>query len=135
LSQDSLSVNNSEKIELLISLIKLKVNNENQEARVVIIDNLATFVNLKDQFLFYKENLNNDFKIFLRNLNIYNLHKALEMSFLESIDFFIKELKMDLNNTDPYILFFREIIFEQVSQKKNNENEFLSFWKKNQHKN
>ena len=130
LSQDSLSVNNSEKIELLISLIKLKVNNENQEARVIIIDNLATFVNLKDQFLFYKENLNNDFKIFLRNLNIYNLHKALEMSFLESVDFFIKELKMDLNNTDPYILFFREIIFEQVSQKKNNENEFLSFWKK-----
>jgi ATP-dependent exoDNAse (exonuclease V) beta subunit len=118
LSQDSLSVNNSEKIELLISLIKLKVNNENQEARVIIIDNLAAFVNLKDQFLFYKENLNNELKTFLGNLNVFNLHKALEMSFLESIDFFIKELKMDLNNTDPYILFFREIIFEQVSQKK-----------------
>ena len=130
LSQDSLSINNSEKIELLLSLIKLKVNNENQEARAIAIDNLAAFVNLEDQFLFYKENLNNDFKTFLRNLNVYNLHKALEMSFLESVDFFIKELKMDLNNTDPYILFFREIIFEQVSKKKNNEKEFLSFWKK-----
>ena len=130
LSQDSLSINNSEKIELLLSLIKLKVNNENQEARAIIIDNFAPFVDPKDQFLFYKENLNNDFKSFLRNLNVYSLYKALEMSFLESVDFFIKELKMDLNNTDPYILFFREIIFEQVSKKKNNEKEFLSFWKK-----
>ena len=130
LSQDSLSINNSEKIELLLSLIKLKVNNENQEARAIIIDNFAPFIDPKDQFLFYKENLNNDFKSFLRKLNIYSLYKALEMSFLESVDFFIKELKMDLNNTDPYILFFREIIFEQVSKKKNNEKEFLSFWKK-----
>ena len=52
------------------------------------------------------------------------------MSFLESVDFFIKELRIDLSNTDPYVLFFREIIFEQVSQNKNNEKEFLSFWQK-----
>ena len=38
---------------------------------------------------------------------------------------------MDLSNTDPYILFFREVIFEQVSQNKNNEKEFLIFWKQN----
>lgn len=38
---------------------------------------------------------------------------------------------MDLSNTDPYILFFREVIFEQVSQNKNNEKEFLVFWKQN----
>ena len=56
------------------------------------------------------------------------------MSFLESVDFFIKELNMDLSNTDPYILFLREVIFEQVSQNKNNEKEFLIFWKKNNKK-
>ena len=35
LSEDSLSINNSEKIKQLISLIKLKVNSKNQEARTI----------------------------------------------------------------------------------------------------
>ena len=131
LSQDSLSIDNSEKIELLINLIKLKDNNSNQEARAILIGNFANLVKPKDLFVFYKENLNNELKRFLKNLNIFSLYKAFEISFLESVDFFIKELQMDLSNTDPYILFFREVIFEQVSQNKNNEKEFLVFWKKN----
>ena len=131
LSQDSLSIDNSEKVELLINLIKLKDDNNNQEARAVIIGNFANLVKPKDLFVFYKENLNNELKRFLKNLNIFSLYKAFEISFLESVDFFIKELQMDLSNTDPYILFFREVIFEQVSQNKNNEKEFLVFWKQN----
>ena len=131
LSQDSLSINNSKKIELLINLIKLKVDNNNQEARAILIGKFATLVQPKDLFVFYKENLKNEFKRFLKNLNIFSLYRAFEMSFLESVDFFIKELNMDLSNTDPYILFLREVIFEQVSQNKNNEKEFLIFWKKN----
>ena len=115
---------------MLINLIKLKVNNSNQEARAVIIDNFAALVKPKDMFVFYKENLKNEFENFLENLKIFRLYKAFEMSFLESVDFFIKELRIDLSNTDPYVLFFREIIFEQVSQNKNNEKEFLSFWQK-----
>ena len=134
LSQDSLSINNSKKIELLINLIKLKVDNNNQEARAILIGKFATLVQPKDLFVFYKENLKNEFKRFLKNLNIFSLYKAFEMSFLESVDFFIKELNMDLSNTDPYILFLREVIFEQVSQNKNNEKEFLIFWKKNNKK-
>ena len=131
LSQDSLSINNSKKIELLINLIKLKVDKNNQEARAILIGKFATLVQPKDLFVFYKENLKNEFKRFLKNLNIFSLYRAFEMSFLESVDFFIKELNMDLSNTDPYILFLREVIFEQVSQNKNNEKEFLVFWKKN----
>ena len=131
LSQDSLSIDNSEKVELLINLIKLKDDNNNQEARAVIIGNFANLVKPKDLFVFYKENLNNELKRFLKNLNIFSLYKAFEMSFLESVDFFIKELQMDSSNTDPYILFLREVIFEQVSQNKNNEKEFLVFWKQN----
>ncbi len=131
LSQDSLSINNSEKIELLINLIKLKVDNNNQEARAILIGSFATLVEPKDLFEFYKENLKNEFKSFLKNLNAFSLYRAFEMSFIESVDFFIKELNMDLSNTDPYILFFREVIFEQVSQNKNNEKEFLIFWKQN----
>ncbi len=131
LSQDSLSINNSKKIELLINLIKLKVDNNNQEARAILIGKFATLVQPKDLFVFYKENLKNEFKRFLKNLNIFSLYRAFEMSFIESVDFFIKELNMDLSNTDPYILFFREVIFEQVSQNKNNEKEFLIFWKQN----
>jgi len=131
LSQDSLSIDNSEKVELLINLIKLKDDNNNQEARAVIIGNFANLVKPKDLFVFYKENLNNELKRFLKNLNIFSLYKAFEISFLESVDFFIKELQMDLSNTDPYILFLREVIFEQVSQNKNNEKEFLVFWKQN----
>ncbi|MBT5493168.1 MAG: UvrD-helicase domain-containing protein, partial [Flavobacteriaceae bacterium] len=134
LSQDSLSINNSKKIELLINLIKLKVDNNNQEARAILIGKFATLVQPKDLFVFYKENLKNEFKRFLKNLNIFSLYMAFEMSFLESVDFFIKELNMDLSNTDPYILFLREVIFEQVSQNKNNEKEFLIFWKKNNKK-
>jgi ATP-dependent exoDNAse (exonuclease V) beta subunit len=131
LSQDSLSIDNSEKVELLINLIKLKDDNNNQEARAVIIGNFANLVKPKDLFVFYKENLNNELKRFLKNLNIFSLYKAFEISFLESVDFFIKQLQMDLSNTDPYILFLREVIFEQVSQNKNNEKEFLVFWKQN----
>ena len=41
---------------------------------------------------------------------------------------------MDIKNTDPYVLFFREIIYEQVFREKNNEKEFLSFWNKNNSK-
>ena len=134
LSQDSLSINNSDKIEQLINLIKLKVNNQNQEARAIIIGNLAAFIKPKDQFLFYKNNLNNDIESFLGNLNILPIYKAFEMPFFESVDFFIKELKMDIKNTDPYVLFFREIIYEQVFQEKNNEKEFLNFWNKNNSK-
>jgi len=134
LSQDSLSIDNSEKVELLINLIKLKDDNNNQEARAVIIGNFANLVKPKDLFVFYKENLNNELKRFLKNLNIFSLYKAFEISFLESVDFFIKELQMDSSNTDPYILFLREVIFEQVSQNKNNEKEFLVFWKQNRTK-
>ena len=82
LSQDSLSINNSKKIELLINLIKLKVDNNNQEARAILIGKFATLVQPKDLFVFYKENLKNEFKRFLKNLNIFSLYRAFEMSFL-----------------------------------------------------
>jgi len=134
LSEDSLSINNSDKIAQLINLIKLKINNQDQEARAIIISSLANFNKPKDQFLFYKNNLNNDIESFFENLNIFALLKAFEMPFFESVDFFIKELKMDVNNTDPYILFFREIVYEQVFKEKNNEKEFLVFWRKNNKK-
>ena len=134
LSEDSLSINNSDKIKQLISLIKLKVNSKNQEARTILIRFLTTSTKPTDQFLFYKNNLNNEIENFLENLNISPAFKAFEMPFFESIDLFIKELKMDLNNTDPYILFFREIVYEKVFQEKNNEKDFLVFWEKNNKK-
>ena len=62
LSEDSLSINNSDKIKQLISLIKLKVNSKNQEARTILIRFLTTCNKPTDQFLFYKNNLNNAIK-------------------------------------------------------------------------
>ena len=119
LSEDSLSINNSEKIKQLISLIKLKVNSKNQEARTILIRYLTTCNKPTDQFLFYKNNLNNEIENFLENLNISPAFKAFEMPFFESIDLFIKELKMDLKQHGSVHTFFsRNCVRKGFSRKK-----------------
>ena len=56
------------------------------------------------------------------------------MELVDSIDYCIKKLKMDEDNSNPFLAFFKEILYNQVYNKNCNENEFLLFWDKNKDK-
>lgn len=131
-SADSLMLESSPRVKLLLSTLKYIEDNRNDIARILMLqnylDNITEYENLFlkekniNSFLnelpndFFKENEKPKLKPVLNDLTIFELTEQL-----------IKIFKLD-ENPDPYVLKFQNVILE-YSQKGNTDLiSFLNYW-------
>ena len=131
---DSLSIGNSEKVKILINIIKLRQNPLNKISKFEIANYYYSNVSNGDQYLFFKNIIELELASFFKKLGAEGVENSFNMELVDSIDYCIKKLKMDEDNSNPFLAFFKEILYDQVYNKNCNENEFLLFWDKNKDK-
>jgi ATP-dependent exoDNAse (exonuclease V) beta subunit len=131
---DSLSIGNSEKVKILINVIKLRQNPRNKISKFEIANYYYSNVSNGDQYLFFKNIIELELANFFKKLGAEGVENSFNMELVDSIDYCIKRLKMDEDNSNPFLAFFKEILYNQVYNKNCNENEFLLFWDKNKDK-
>ena len=131
---DSLSIGNSEKVKILINIIKLRQNPLNKISKFEIANYYYSNVSNGDQYLFLKNIIELELANFFKKLGAEGVENSFNMELVDSIDYCIKKLKMDEDNSNPFLAFFKEILYDQVYNKNCNENEFLLFWDKNKDK-
>ena len=131
LSPDSLSINKSEKVKILVNIIKLRKNRSNKIAKFEIANYYASSIKNEDQCVYFKKTIDLGLEDFFNKLEIGDLKNSFNMGMLSAIDFCIKTLKLDEDNTNPFLSMFKELIYDQFYNKNSNEGEFLLFWEKN----
>ena len=131
---DSLSIGNSEKVKILINIIKLRQNPLNKISKFEIANYYYSNVSNGDQYLFFKNIIELELTNFFKKLGAEGVENSFNMELVDSIDYCIKKLKMDEDNSNPFLAFFKEILYDQAYNKNCNENEFLLFWDKNKDK-
>ena len=131
---DSLSIGNSEKVKILINVIKLRQNPRNKISKFEIANYYYSNVSNGDQCLFFKNIIELELASFFKKLGAEGVENSFNMELIDSIDYCIKKLKMDEDNSNPFLAFFKEILYDQAYNKNCNENEFLLFWDKNKEK-
>ena len=131
---DSLSIGNSEKVKILINIIKLRQNPLNKISKFEIANYYYSNVSNGDQYLFFKNIIELELANFFKKLGAEGVENSFNMELVDSIDYCIKKLKMDEDNSNPFLAFFKEILYDQAYNKNCNENEFLLFWDKNKDK-
>lgn len=134
MSSETVVVNNSKEIRLLINLIKLKDNHLNKSAKFEIIKYYKNNFDFQDEFSFFNETSDLDLKKLFKKLGFGDVLDGFKKPLYESIDFFIKVLNLDKKNKDPFILMFKEIVFKKGFNDGFGDKEFLSYWDKEKEK-
>jgi superfamily I DNA/RNA helicase len=111
---DSLSIGNSEKVKILINIIKLRQNPLNKISKFEIANYYYSNVSNGDQYLFFKNIIELELASFFKKLGAEGVENSFNMELIDSIDYCIKKLKMDEDNSNPFLAFFKEILYDQV---------------------
>ena len=134
ISSEALKVSNSEKVQLIVALLKLTLNPDSSEQHKIILDILWGFYNkekkeyhefaisnlkLKTHNFFYQLNKIFDFNI--------NLNEAFSKTLLEAVDYFLVNLSI-LNVADVYVSSFMEEVFNYSRDSSSSILSFLRYW-------
>ena len=134
ISSEAMKVSNSEKVQLIIALLKLTLNPDSSEQHKIILDILWEFYNkekkeyhefaisnlkLKTHNFFYQLNKIFDFNI--------NLNEAFSKTLLEAVDYFLVNLSI-LNIADVYVSSFMEEVFNYSRDSSSSILSFLRYW-------
>ena len=134
ISSEALKVSNSEKVQLIVALLKLTLNPNSSEQHKIILDILWEF-NDKEKEEYYEfaiSNLKLKTHNFFDQLNqIFdfniNLDKVFSMTLFEAVDYFLVNLSI-LNIGDVYVSSFMEEVFNFSRDSSSSILSFLRHW-------
>ena len=135
ISSEALKVSNSEKVQLIVALLKLTLNPDSSEQHKIILDILWAFYNKekKEYHEFAISNLKLKTQNFFDQLNKVfdfniNLHEAFSKTLLEAVDYFLVNLSI-LNIADVYVSSFMEEVYNYSGDSSSSILSFLRYWK------
>lgn len=139
LSSETLLINNATEVQLLLNLLRFLKNNEDKEAKALILYYVGTFV-LKTTAVHdiiwkgIELNKEPDFQSYLAGFGVViefnelrknNLYVAVEML----INAFIPAKK-----TEAYVQYFLDLVLERTVKNQSTISDFLNYWEQNYHK-
>lgn len=134
ISSEALKVSNSEKVQLIVALLKLTLNPDSSEQHKIILDILWGFYNKekKEYHEFAISNLKLNTHNFFDQLNkIFdfniNLNEAFSKPLLEAVDYFLVNLSI-LNIADVYVSSFMEEVYNYSRDSSPSILSFLRYW-------
>ncbi len=133
ISSDSLLISSSEKVQFLLSIIKLRSNQNNLEARKCILLYMLKNIVVEDEFLFIEKGLKMDIETFFQTYFQLSYGDYISLSALDFLSKLLIKIGLDFRY-DIYVEFFYNELFAFFKNKKGNSKDFLQFFEKNKEK-
>jgi ATP-dependent exoDNAse (exonuclease V) beta subunit len=132
ISSETLLINNSEKVQFIINLLNVIQNPLNKEFKAKVLYFLYNFLQIeipKHQFISKLINLsqNNFFEELKQFKVFFNLLEFVQSPFYESIEYIIRGFGL-AKQSDSYLQFFLDAVFEYQQKKEMTIQGFLDYW-------
>lgn len=137
ISSETLLIENSEHVQLIISVLKLLKNPKDIESKANLLYSLAK--NRKeaiDRHSLIKNGINRDntylsetdFETYLSNFEVeFKFQKARNLSLYEAVEYIIDQLVFEFKN-DAYVQYFLDIVLDRSVKYQNSLVDFIDFW-------
>lgn len=138
ISSETLLLSQSAEVRFIIDILSYSLNLENEKIKLNIFDYLAEKILPEvDHHQTLVENLSKSGAEFFAWLNDYewkfDLNQVKSLSLYESVEYIIRSFNL-VTNSDAYIQFFLDFVFETAQTTSNGLNDFLSKWEQKKDK-
>ncbi len=118
-SSETMLINNSEQVRLVVNILKLLINPNNLEVRINILDYLANANNIKDKHSYFKANLNLPLEAFFESFKQFSVFcdpsELVQLALYDLAESLVRSFKMT-TSSNAYVQYFLDIVLE-FSQK------------------
>lgn len=118
-SSETMLINNSEEVKLVINVFKLLINPNHLEVKIKVLDYIANTNNIQDKHAFFKANLNAPLQDFFNSFEQFSIYcnptALVQLSLYDLAEQIVRSFKMT-ETSNAYIQYFLDIVLE-FSQK------------------
>ena len=118
-SSETMLINNSEEVKLVINVFKLLINPNHLEVKIKVLDYIANTNNIQDKHAFFKANLNASLQDFFKSFEQFSVYcnptALVQLSLFDLAEQIVRSFKMT-ETSNAYIQYFLDIVLE-FSQK------------------
>jgi len=118
-SSETMQINNSEEVKLVINVFKLLINPNHLEVKIKVLDYIANTNNIQDKHAFFKANLNAPLQDFFNSFEQFSIYcnptALVQLSLYDLAEQIVRSFKMT-ETSNAYIQYFLDIVLE-FSQK------------------
>ena len=118
-SSETMLINNSEEVKLVINVFKLLINPNHLEVKIKVLDYIANTNNIQDKHAFFKANLNAPLQDFFKSFEQFSIYcnptALVQLSLYDLAEQIVRSFKMT-ETSNAYIQYFLDIVLE-FSQK------------------
>jgi len=132
ISPDALLLNNVNEIKFLINLIKLILNDDNNEAKLELLLLYVQIKKIEDVHNFLDKFIHKSINEFYKSVN-FSLSYFNSISFYESIAYAISTFELN-KESDAYLTHFMNLILDFKGAKKGGMFDFITFWEEKKDK-
>ncbi len=137
-SSETLYIKNNNKIYFIINLLKYLSNKNNDESKADILYFLHNHLKIQsDKHEFISDLVYLDDSSFFKSLEKYRIFYSSQIfnqsPFYESIEGIIRSFKLT-QESDAYLQFFLDFVYEFIQRKSQNNIEFLEYWEQKNEK-
>ena len=133
ISSESLLIASSQKVQLLLNLLKLIINTNDLVARKDILLFFLTQNEREDEFLFFQNGLKSEISLFFEKILKTKYEDFTELSISEFLRLFLDNACIDYHQ-DSYVQFFFDELNSFLKKKSGGVHAFLQFFNKNEEK-
>lgn len=132
ISEETLLLKNSKKVNALIQLIHLQVFPENDELKVHLLEFLHSYLGIpEDQFSFLSSQIKKPLGSLTQTLSSYDIaldfEKAQSLGVYESLEYCVQALNLT-REEDAYVTYFMDWVFQFSKGPNSGKWEFLEYW-------
>ncbi|MGA9324810.1 MAG: UvrD-helicase domain-containing protein [Salegentibacter sp.] len=131
-SSETLLIENSSEVNFIVSLLEFSLSPENNELKLAIFNYLQEKLDLENPHEVISRNLQfhgTDFFNWLSSFEIdFNLEILKTVSLYEAAEYIIRSFEL-VKDSDAYIQFFLDYIFETTQRNTTGIQEFIELWK------
>lgn len=119
-SSETMLINNSEDVRLVVNIFRLLVNPNNLEVKIKVLDYIASLNAIEDKHQFFKTHLNLPLQAFFESFNLFDIDcdptQLVQLSLYDLAESIVRGFNLT-KKSNAYIQYFLDIILE-FSQKK-----------------
>ncbi|QCE41308.1 UvrD-helicase domain-containing protein [Psychroserpens sp. NJDZ02] len=130
-SSETMLINNSEDVRLIINIFKLLVNPNNLEVKIKVLDYIATAHKIEDKHAFFKTNLNLPLQEFFESFEQYSITcnptQLIQLSLYDLAESIVRSFNLT-KESNAYIQYFLDIVLEFSQKQISDITSFLDYY-------
>ncbi|WP_397364031.1 UvrD-helicase domain-containing protein [Olleya sp. R77988] len=130
-SSETMLINNSEDVQLVVNIFRLLINPNNLEVKIKVLDYVASVNTIKDKHLFFKTNLElpiHDFFKSLEQFSIFsNPSQLVQLSLYDMAECVVRNFGLT-TASNAYIQYFLDVVLEYSQKQISDISGFLDYY-------